>query len=167
MRWPTGLIVGRFNPPHLGHSYLIGRAASQVDRLVVYVNTRRAEPIPGILRAQWLHELHPDVEVVQVAHELDTNFADPQLWERWMTLFFSHWPYDEGPHAVFSSEGYGDELAIRFGADHVIVDAERSVVPVSATMIRTEPLAHLDLLAPPVRAWVEQWAAAGGAPRSD
>ncbi len=36
-----------------------------------------------------------------------------------------------------------------------MVDADRATVPVSATMIRTDPLANLHHLAPPVRAWVE------------
>jgi HTH-type transcriptional regulator, transcriptional repressor of NAD biosynthesis genes len=157
VRWATGLIVGRFCPPHLGHQYLISRAASQVDHLVVFVNTRRTEPIPGVLRAQWLRELHPEVEVVQVNHELETNFDDSELWERWMHLFLVHWPLDDGPDVLFSSEGYGADLARRFGAEHVVVDAERSVVPVSATMIRADPLAHLDKLAPNVAAWVERW----------
>ena len=35
--------------------------------LVVMVNTRDGEPVPGELRAQWLAELHPDVTVVEVA----------------------------------------------------------------------------------------------------
>ena len=158
MRWATGLIVGRFCPPHLGHSYLISRAASQVDQLVVFVNTRRGEPIPGVLRAQWLRDLHPDVDVIDVRHDLETNFDDPDLWERWMQLFMVHWPHASGPDALFSSEGYGNELARRFGAEAVVVDPDRSVVPVSATMIREHPLDHLDQLAPGVREWVEQWA---------
>ena len=49
----TGLIVGRFNPPHLGHSYMIDWAASRVERLVVFVNTRDGELVPGSLRAGW------------------------------------------------------------------------------------------------------------------
>ena len=41
-------------------------------------------------------------------------------------------------------------------AESVVVDAERATVPVSATMIRADPAAHLDRLAPPVRRWVEE-----------
>src|SRR5262245_25299812 len=50
----TGLIIGRFNPPHLGHSHMIEWAARRVDHLVVFVNTRAGELVPGELRAQWL-----------------------------------------------------------------------------------------------------------------
>jgi HTH-type transcriptional regulator, transcriptional repressor of NAD biosynthesis genes len=154
--FPTGLIVGRFDPPHLGHSYMIEAAAGQCDQLVVFVNSSPVrDKAPGNLRAAWLAELHPAVEVIEVCHSLATDFDDPELWNKWMTLFRTHWPLAEGPHAVFSSDGYVNELADRFAADAVVVDAERVTVPISATEIRSAPADHLDRLAPPVRVWVE------------
>jgi hypothetical protein len=56
---------------------------------------------------------------------------------------------------VFSSDPYVDGIADRLGARAVVVDAARETVPVSATMVRTEPAAHLHRLAPPVREWVQ------------
>ncbi|MCU1504252.1 MAG: hypothetical protein JWM12_3606 [Ilumatobacteraceae bacterium] len=153
--YATGLIVGRFNPPHLGHSYMIEWAAQRCARLVVFVNTREGELVPGELRAAWLAELHPDVTVVEVRHDLDTNFDDEALWARWMDLFHASWPHDDGPAAVFSSDPYIGDLARRFDADAVVVDAERIAVPISATQIREDPADHLDRLAPNVRHWVE------------
>lgn len=155
-QFPTGLIIGRFNPPHLGHSFMIEWAAQRCDRLVVFVNTRTGERVPGERRAGWLAELHPSVLVVQVDHDLDNDFADEDLWSRWMELLRSRWPHAEGPHAVFSSDVYVSELARRFGAEAVVVDAERAAVPISATQIREAPADHLDRLAPPVRSWVEE-----------
>lgn len=152
----TGLIVGRFNPPHLGHSHMIEWAAARCERLVVFVNTRGGELVPGPLRAQWLAELHPDVTVVEVSHSLETNFGDESLWAMWMELFRARWPHASGPDVVFSSDPYVDELARRFGAAAVVVDADRQTVPISATMIRESPSEHLDFLAPTVRKWVEQ-----------
>jgi len=154
-RHPTGLIVGRFNPPHLGHSYMIEWAAARVEQLVVFVNTRDGELVPGSLRAQWLDELHPNVIVVEVHHALDTNFDDEALWAKWMELFRSRWPLASGPHAVFSSDPYVAGIAARFDAEPVVVDADRVAVPISATQIREAPADHLDRLAPPVRRWVE------------
>ncbi len=151
----TALIVGRFNPPHLGHSYMIEWAAERVERLVVFVNTRDGELVPGELRAGWLADLHPQVSVVEVRHDLDTDFGDERLWAKWMALFRDSWPHDAGPHAVFSSDPYIDELARRFGAEAIVVDPERMTVPISATQIREAPADHLHRLAPDVRAWVE------------
>lgn len=152
---PTGLIVGRFDPPHLGHSFLIESAGERCERLVVYVNSRSSDAAPGWLRAAWLAELHLDVRVIEVTHDLDTDWKDEALWAQWIELFRSHWPYADGPDVVFSSEGYSAELARRLGATSIVVDQERVNVPISATMIRTEPARHLDQLATRVRTWVE------------
>ena len=152
----TGLIVGRFHPPHLGHSWFINAAAAQCDALVVFVNTRAGELVPGSLRAGWLAELHANVTVVEVAHELDTNWNDNELWAKWIALFRSKWPHDAGPHAVFSSDSYVAELARRLEAQAVVVDEERINVPISATQIREIPQQYLRFLAPQVREWVEK-----------
>ena len=155
-RQVSGLIVGRFDPPHLGHSHMIRWAAERCEALVVYVNTSpQRDTAPGELRTAWLAELHPDVTVIELRHSLGTDFDDEELWTQWMALFTEMWPHDDGPHAVFSSDAYVVELASRFGADHVVVDADRVTVPISATQIREDPGAHLHHLAPPVRAWVE------------
>jgi NadR type nicotinamide-nucleotide adenylyltransferase len=152
----TGLVVGRFDPPHLGHSFLIEAAATRCDELVVYVNSSAIrDSAPGALRAAWLAELHPDVRVVEVVHQLGTDFDDEELWQRWIELFRAHWPLASGPDVVCSSDPYVAELARRLGAEPVVVDADRTNVPISATMIRADPGAHLDMLAPPVRQWVE------------
>jgi hypothetical protein len=135
---------------------MIRRAAGEVDQLVVFVNTRDGEPVPGSQRAAWLAELHPEVTVVEVRHDLDTDFGDEELWRQWIDLFRERWPLaGGGPDVVFSSDPYAGELARRLGAVSVVVDAERLAVPISATMIRERPADHLDFLAPPVRAWVE------------
>jgi cytidyltransferase-like protein len=151
----TGLVVGRFDPPHLGHSYLIREAAARCDRLAVFVNSGPRDKAPGSLRAGWLSDLHPDVIVVEVVHDLPTDFGDEVLWQQWIDLFRSRWPFESGPGVVFSSDPYVDELARRLGAESIVVDAGRVTVPISATMVRDNPAAHLDRLAPPVRAWVE------------
>ena len=134
---------------------MIDWAAARVERLVVFVNSRPTDAAPGMLRAGWLAELHPMVDVVEVRHDLDTDFGDAVLWDQWMALFRSRWPHAEGPHVVFSSDHYVTELANRFGAEAVVVDPDRRAVPVSSTSIRADPSRHLDRLAPNVRSWVE------------
>jgi HTH-type transcriptional regulator, transcriptional repressor of NAD biosynthesis genes len=152
----TGLIVGRFDPPHLGHSYLIEQAATRCAQLAVFVNSGPRDAVPGTLRAGWLADLHPGVTVVEVVHDLPTDFGDEALWQRWIDLFRAHWPFERRPDFVFSSDRYVAELARGLGAEPLVVDADRITIPVSATMVREDPAAHLHRLAPPVRAWVEE-----------
>lgn len=155
-RYTTGLIVGRFDPPHLGHSYMIDWAAQRCDDLVVYVNSSfERDTVPGELRAAWLVDLHPHVEVRVVRHRLGTDWDDEELWAKWIELFRSRWPFESGPHAVFSSDTYVSGIAERLDAEAVSVDPDRSKVPISASQIRDEPAAHLEKVAPPVRQWIE------------
>jgi cytidyltransferase-like protein len=153
-RFPTGLIVGRFDPPHLGHSYLVEEASARCEQLVVYVNSRHTDAAPGALRAAWLADLHPRARVIEVGHDLATDWHDEELWGRWIALFLARWPHSDGPHAVFSSDAYVAELARRLGAACIVVDASRRTVPISATMVRADPARHLDRLAAPVAEWV-------------
>jgi len=152
----TGLIVGRFDPPHLGHSFMIDWAAQRCEQLVVFVNSSTsADTAPGELRAGWLAELHPAVHVREVRHQLWNDWDDEELWARWMALFRAEWPLAAGPHVVFSSDAYVSEIARRFDAQSVVVDADRVTVPISATQIRESPADYFHRLAPLVRAWVE------------
>jgi hypothetical protein len=134
---------------------MIDWADKRCERLVVYVNTRDGEPVPGPLRAQWLQELHPGVTVIEVRHSLETDWNDEALWERWIDLFQSHWPFPTGPDVLFSSDPYVDEIARRLHAQAMMVDPDRRAFPVSATMVRERPGENLAFLAEPVRRWIE------------
>ena len=137
----TGLIIGKFLPPHRGHVHLVEAARSRVDRLVVLVCSLASEPIPGERRVEWMRELCPGVEV---RHHADENpswpHEHPAFWEIWTASIRRLVP--TGPDLVFSSEDYGDELARRLGARHVLVDRERRAFPVSGTAVREDPVRH-------------------------
>ena len=149
----TGLVIGKFLPPHAGHLYLIARARQQAAQLSVVIFSKAAEPIPGALRLSWLRELLPGCLVYHVAREHPVDYADPDAWRFWVAAIREVLPSD--PELVFSSEPYGDELARRLGARHVIVDPERRHVPVSATQIRRDPTAYWKFLPVPVREYYE------------
>lgn len=145
----TGLVIGKFMPPHRGHLHLLAAAAARVDCLTVILFTKAGEPVPGDLREAWMRELFPGVDLRRVTEEHPVDFADPAAWAAWIGAIRRVLP--AGPDLVFSSEGYGDELARRLGARHVPVDRERAAVPVSGTMIREAPLAHWEFLPSCVR----------------
>jgi NadR type nicotinamide-nucleotide adenylyltransferase len=147
----TGLIIGKFLPPHLGHLHLIDRARAEVETLTVLVCSLASEPIAGATRHAWVRDLRPDVHVL---HHTDENPQEPEqhprFWEIWTESIRRLVP--DGPALVFTSESYGDELARRLGARHVCVDPARALVPVSGRAIRESPLLHWAFLPPPVRA---------------
>ena len=141
-----GFIIGKFIPPHAGHDFLIDTARAHVDKLTVAVCDKTGQPIPARLRARWLSEAHPDVTVIVVPDRLADD--DSAGWAAYTREFLGY-----VPDVVFSSEAYGDTYARLLGSEHVAVDRAREQIPISATAIRADPLAHLDRLAPAVRAY--------------
>ena len=139
-----GLIVGKFYPPHRGHKHLIDTARRQVDRLVVILAHHPSQTIPGELRHTWLREIHPACEIHLVPDDLDDDS------QQWADFTVKH--LGRAPEVVFSSEDYGPIYAGLMSARHVMVDRDRSTIPVSGTSVRSAPLDHLDFLEPCVRA---------------
>jgi NadR type nicotinamide-nucleotide adenylyltransferase len=140
-----GVVIGKFHPPHRGHLHLIAAALAGADAVTVIVCERADQALPGALRAAWLREMAPAARVIVVEDALPPN--DSRAWAAYTRTVLGC-----APDLVFTSEAYGDAYARFLGARHVLVDRERRAVPVSATMIRRDPLAHWDYLEPCVRA---------------
>lgn len=158
----TGLIIGKFLPPHHGHLHLIEQARRQVDHLTVLVCSLQREPIPGVLRYQWLKELCPSVNVQHCTDENPSYPEEhPDFWSIWVRSIRKFVP--TGPDWVFTSEAYGDELARRLSARHALVDLERRAFPVSGTAVRENPYAYWEMLPEPVRAYYTRKVALAGA----
>lgn len=144
-KYKTGLVVGKFYPPHRGHKYLIDTATSQCEDLTVILCWNRSETIPGSLRASWLHKIHPKVQIKVIE---DTKLADDDS-KGWAQFTLDILGYV--PDAVFTSEAYGDPYASFMGSVHVLVDRDRTVVPISGTLARKEPMKYAKYLEPCVR----------------
>ncbi|MGI9473731.1 MAG: AAA family ATPase [Rubripirellula sp.] len=148
----TGMVLGKFLPPHAGHCYLIDFARSFVDQLTVVVGTLSSEPIPGRLRFEWMRELFEShgVRVVHLDQELPQDPSEhPEFWRLWEEALRPLVP-SKLDH-VFASEHYGWKLAEVLDATFIPVDIDRSIQPISGTEIRSDPLAHWQYLPNVVR----------------
>jgi len=148
-RFRHGLVIGKFHPFHRGHSHLISTAEARCDRVTAIVCGRRSDAVAPEQRAQWIRTVHPAVEVL-VIDEDAVNLADDDS-EGWANAT-EQALNGERPDVVFTSEDYGDAYAGFLGCRHVLVDRDRSTVPISGSEIRSNPLAHLRFLEPAVRA---------------
>ena len=147
----TGLVVGKFWPPHRGHQLLLETAAAQVAELLVLVYANPDSPAhPAAERAQWLRELYRGDELADGPHinatplrifalsaEADgvpPDAADDDTQRE----FVRQWLARQGFHVVvvFSSEDYGPGFAAHLSVAHVAVDNARARVPVSGTRVR-------------------------------
>ncbi|MBI2839218.1 MAG: AAA family ATPase [Acidobacteria bacterium] len=146
----SGLIIGKFLPPHQGHQYLFDFARSYAERLTVLVCTLRTEPIPGETRAAWVREMIPCARVVHVTDENPQDPREhPEFWQIWERTIRRVLP--EGPDFVFASESYGWKLAEVLGAEYVPVDHARQLVPISGSEIRDRPMQNWDYIPSCVR----------------
>ncbi|PWK86176.1 NadR type nicotinamide-nucleotide adenylyltransferase [Lentzea atacamensis] len=154
------LVLGKFYPPHNGHHHLIETAAARSERTTVTVLAASAEKIPLEHRVRWLTETHATTPGVRIIGDLDDHpmdFDSDEVWSLHTELtkavlarraIADGEPGKAGVDVVFSSEKYGDELARRLGAQHVLVDLDRVTHPVSGTAVRTDPVANWHHLAP-------------------
>ena len=141
-----GLVIGKFYPPHRGHKFLIDTAASQTDHVDVILCGRRKENPSPALRAKWLKEIHPNVNVIRVK---DPGYDDDsRFWADYTRKILG-----AAPAVVFTSERYGDDYARHLGARHVCVDLARSTFPVHGRDVRENPQKYWDVLEPCVRAF--------------
>ena len=155
-----GLVIGKFYPPHAGHHFLIRSAASSCRRVTVVAMAADVESIPLAARVSWLREAYadqPHVCVTGVVDNIPVDYGDADIWDGHVALMREG--IAAGQHhaaavdSVFSSESYGRELARRFNAADVRLDAARETFPVSGTAVRRDPMRHWLELDPGVRAW--------------
>ncbi|MBA3685523.1 MAG: nicotinamide mononucleotide transporter [Planctomycetes bacterium] len=151
-RYRRGMVLGKFMPPTSGHEYLARFGRGCCQRLSVLVCSKPGEPIPGHCRAAWVREMLPDCDVVHVPDDLPGAPEEhPDFWDRWLPVIRR--AVGEPIDVVFTSEPYGDELALRLGARHLVADRGRQGVPVSGTAMRADPYAHWIHLPAAVRPW--------------
>lgn len=139
-----GLVIGKFYPPHMGHSYLIDYAAQHSDEVDVLVCDSPSYSIPAVTRQQWLQRIHPNVtvQVIPDLHDDDNSKA----WAKHTISFLGY-----VPDVVFSSEEYGIRYASHMGTRHHMVDKERVTVPISGTRVRADRIKEWEYIHPIIR----------------
>ena len=158
----TGFIGGKFLPLHLGHLYAIIEAHNQVDKLYIVLSSsiKRDKELcqrdgikymPAEVRMSWIGEAVNDLDNIEIINIIDTQNDADYNWEQGAKLITAAIP--EKITHVFSSEEDYTDLFNRFYpfAKHIVIDAQRTLIPISATKIRKNIYAHWEKLPPYVR----------------
>lgn len=139
----SGLVIGKFYPPHAGHRHLIASAAAQSEHLSVIVLGNRFESLTVRDRADWITAEfagQPHISVIAQQDDSPEDYASDEIWKahsELMRLALKNAGVTT-IDAVFTSEAYGYQLAEAFDAEHILVDAGRSTHPVSGTLCRDD-----------------------------
>lgn len=151
-----GLVLGKFYPLHAGHERLIAEARKRCTDLTILIGGSISESIPLEVRYRWLLDRYkgfPDIEVRMCWDEIPDDFGDDEVWIKHIVLFQEALGTHQ-PDVIFSSERYGDELANRMDCRHELIDINRDIVPISASVIRAYPVPHWPKLNSDVQAYL-------------
>lgn len=174
-RFRLGLVVGKFAPLHLGHEMVIARAAECCERVLVLSYSKPSPEGCGLLqRRAWLEMRFPsrekfDVRVLDdeevaasclarhvVPREMPRDDDPDGTVHQAYLVWLLHDVLGCRPDAMFGSEDYVHACAALIGrvggsrVEPMVVDLERSSVPVRATQVRRDPIGYRRFLAPEV-----------------
>lgn len=153
-----GIVLGCFAPLHQGHLDVIMRAKKENDGgcLVIisgYENDRGSDFLPFEKRYRYVREYFADDDLVAVyaidEKELGIDGQNNQ-WDIWLREFSNIWSIAADGNAVWyvGEKEYQTELENR-GMNVVLLDRDEN--PISATMIRSNPVKYWDKIAFPFR----------------
>jgi NadR type nicotinamide-nucleotide adenylyltransferase len=149
-----GLVIGKFMPLHRGHQLLIDAALAECDDVTVVVyDSRPAGVYPSMslaTRLGWVAQLYPQLEqVVGLPDPLESPAnEDPAN----AAVYAGQLEFLGRFDRFYSSEPAYERFARLLGAEHVVLDQARELVPVSGTLVRADPYRHRALMSPLVYA---------------
>lgn len=167
----VGVVFGSFAPLHQGHLDLIMRAKKENDGgcivIVCGYSGDKGEPLmPHNKRYRYVREFFADDDLVAVYAINDTESMRPQYpngWDSWMEEFNDIWEKAVTPRGQFfneliypkrvwyvGDESYYDDLVHKQHEIAWLVDRTADN-PISATMIRQNPIKYWDKIATPFR----------------
>lgn len=151
-KYKSGLVLGKFYPPHLGHLYLIDTALENCDKvhLLVCSNDTQTQ-IPGKIRYETLSIIYKNNPNLFVYDFRDDGLPQHDYECKSLDEFYNKWvPKVKNTisdiDVVFTSEDYGDDFARYLGVDHYLVDKERKKYPISGTKIRMNPIENWNFI---------------------
>ncbi len=107
--------------------------------------------MPAEVRMSWIGQTLADIENVELINIIDDHWNDDYDWEEGSNMIKAAIP--EPITHVFSSELEYDIYFSKYypGAKHVVIDAGRKAVPISATELRRDIYGHWEMLPTAVR----------------
>jgi HTH-type transcriptional regulator, transcriptional repressor of NAD biosynthesis genes len=135
----VGLTLGKYAPLHRGHQSVIEKAIEQMDKVKVLIyDSPEITSIPLPVRAGWIRNLYPQVEVVEVWDGPAEVGNTPEIKTKHEKYLLNNLKIS-GITAFYSSEFYGEHVSRALSAKNIQIDPERKKFPVSGLKIREDP----------------------------
>lgn len=154
----VGIVFGTFAPLHQGHLDLIMRAKKECDGGCVVIvdgrdGDRGGKEMPLKLRYRYVREFFADDDLVAVYPINETELGIepyPNGWNKFINEVSRIYSLAADGAAVFyvSEDAYYEHLT---NLGYEVVKLDRTTNPISATMIRNNPIKHWDKITYPFR----------------
>jgi NadR type nicotinamide-nucleotide adenylyltransferase len=133
----SGVVIGKFMPLHKGHIYLIEFAKNFVDDLTVLVDNLPdgLDTMTLTERTAIVQKTFPNITVkgIDVPTYQDPS-ESPDFWECWRDYIIRN--VGKKPDYIIGSMDYIKPLAEVIGCEYIMIDKNRTHLPISATIIR-------------------------------
>ena len=112
-----------------------------MDKVIVLIFDTNDTCVPLRKRANWIRKLYPDFTIIEgkgcpdghkYAYEFGQEYA--YIQNQYIKKITKNYDIIH----VYHSVTYGDSVSKSLNATDIMVDIDRSIVPVSATMIRND-----------------------------
>ncbi|MDX1938820.1 MAG: AAA family ATPase [Flavihumibacter sp.] len=150
-----GLVLGKFNPLHLGHIALIEFAQEKCNELIVLICASDKETTNGSTRLNWVKNCfkgNPKIRPILLnyleAEFPNTSVSSKEVSTIWASKLKTLFPQID---IIFSSEIYGNYLAEILKCRHICFDIERKSFNISASEINSNIYKYWNFLPTPVR----------------
>lgn len=145
-----GLVLGKFAPLHKGHMSLIETSLREMDETYVLIyDAPGIISIPLDTRTNWILKLYPNVKLIQSwdgPMEVGDSLEIQKMHEEYILKILG----DVKITHFFSGEFYGEHMSKALQAIDRRIDSDRSIFPISGTMVRENPFKYRDFLVPTV-----------------
>ncbi len=149
-KYENGLIIGKFEPPHNGHLYLIDQSLNYCDVIHVMICYKKDDIIPGKFRYEslrYIYSINPNVYIYDVEHNLPNYPNESKSIDEFYNLWIEEiYKYIKKLDIVITSTSYGEEFSKYLKLDHILIGDGKfdesgvcRTIPISATAIRENP----------------------------
>jgi HTH-type transcriptional repressor of NAD biosynthesis genes len=142
----VGLTLGKYSPLHKGHESVFDLALSEVDYLIVVIyNSPETTKIPLQVRADWIRNIYPNIEVIE-AWDGPTEIGNTDEIKKSHELYLLKILKGREISFFYTAEFYGDHVSKVLNAKWQKID--RDLIDISGTKIRQDPFNNRKYLNP-------------------